>query len=151
MSDRSVGADVFLPFPIEFLIWDTPRSHQSANTRAKERWRRQVHEIAASHARMLGDLHYIDERPLALTLLYFPPAPMDGDIDNIVKLIADGMVSVFYPDDRVLERIVVQKFEPGVPAVFRTPTATLEQAASTRTRPVLYIRLDDDLTWREAA
>jgi hypothetical protein len=73
---------------------------------------------------------------------------MIGDVDNFVKLIVDGMVAIVYPDDRLLERIVVQKFEPGVESVFHSLTPTLEQAVETNP-PVIYIRIDDDLGWRE--
>jgi len=56
---------------------------------------------------------------------------MDGDIDNMVKLIIDGMVATIYPDDRILERIIVQKFEPGSESVFHSLTPTFEQAVET--------------------
>lgn len=69
---------------------------------------------------------------------------MQGDVDNIVKPIADGMLAVIYPNDRVIERITVQKFEPGVDTVFRSLTPTLRRAIETEP-PVLYIRTDDDL------
>ena len=51
----------------------------------------------------------LDDTPLAEKILYFAPAPMDGDVDNIVKLILDGMLRVVYLDDRVVERVIVQK------------------------------------------
>ena len=73
---------------------------------------------------------------------------MSGDVDNIVKLIVDGMATIIYPDDRLLERIIVQKFEPGVESVFHSLTPTLEKAIETDP-PVIYIRIDDDLGWRQ--
>lgn len=151
MSDAPVNPELFLPFPIEFLIWDTPRSQQSNNTKGKEQWKRKVGAAANAHARTLRDFFLIDERPLAATIFYFLPAPMDGDVDNIVKLIVDGMITVIYPHDRLLERIVVQKFEPEIPSIFSSLTPTLEQAAETDDRPVIYIRIDDDLAWRNVA
>ncbi len=57
------------------------------------------------------------------------------------------MTTVIYPDDRLLERITVQKFEPGVDVVFQSLTPALEQAVE-GDRPVIYIRIDDDLGWR---
>jgi crossover junction endodeoxyribonuclease RusA len=148
MSDDRLEPDTSLPFPIEFVIRDTPRSHQSANSRGKERWKRRVGEIAGTHVKTLRDFYFIDRRPLAVTIFYFPPAAMNGDVDNIVKLIVDGMVAVIYLDDPILERIIVQKFEPGVEAVFHSLTPTLERAVETDP-PVIYIRIDDDLSWRE--
>jgi hypothetical protein len=73
---------------------------------------------------------------------------MDGDIDNIVKLIIDGMVTIIYPDDQLIERVVVQKFEPGVESVFNSLTPMLERAVEIEP-PVIYIRIDDDLSWRQ--
>lgn len=148
MSDVPLEPDISLPFPIEFVIRDTPRSHQSPNTKGKELWKRKVGKIASSHVKTLRDFFFIDRRPLAATIFYFPPTEMGGDVDNIVKLIVDGMATIIYPDDRLLERIVVQKFEPGVESVFHSLTPTLEQAVETDP-PVIYIRIDDDLSWRE--
>lgn len=148
MSDVPLEPDISLPFPIEFVIRDTPRSHQSSNTKGKELWKQKVGEIASAHVRTLRDSFFIDHRPLAATIFYFPPTQMGGDVDNIVKLIVDGMVTILYPDDRLLERIIVQKFEPGIESVFHSLTPTLEHAADTDP-PVIYIRIDDDLSWRQ--
>jgi Holliday junction resolvase RusA-like endonuclease len=79
----------------------------------------------------LRDLYYLDGRVLAATIFYFPSVPMEGDVDNIVKLIIDGMVSVIYSDDWLLERVVVQKFEPGVEFVMHSLTPILEEAIRT--------------------
>nr|WP_294507173.1 RusA family crossover junction endodeoxyribonuclease [uncultured Rhodopila sp.] len=136
-----------MPFPVEFLIQDTPLSHQSKNANAKERWKRKVGEAAKARVDALRDFFFLDGRALAATIFYFPSAPMDGDVDNIVKLIVDGMIAVIYPDDRLLERITVQKFEPETDTVLRSLTPTLEQATEME-RPVVYIRIDDDLRWR---
>ena len=106
MSDAPPGSDLSLPFPIEFMIRDTPRSHQSANAKGKERWKHRVGELAREHATTLRDFFFIDDRPLSATIFYFPPSRMEGDVDNIVKLIIDGMIPIFYPDDRLLERII---------------------------------------------
>ena len=96
----------------------------------------------------LRDFYFIDDRPLAATIFYFPPTEMRGDVDNIVKLIVDGMDTIVYPSDQRIERVVVQKFEPGVEVVFRSLTPTLQQALETDP-PVIYIRIDDDLSWRQ--
>ena len=150
MSDSPLEPDISLPFPIEFVIRDTPRSHQSPNAKAKELWKRKVREIADAHVKTLREFYFIDQRPLAATIFYFPPVENDGDLDNIVKLVVDGMVPVIHLDDRVLERITVQKFEPGMEAVFRSLTSTLERAVETYP-PVIYIRIDDDLGWRQVS
>ena len=111
-------------------------------------WKRKIGAIANAHVKTLRDFFYLDHRPLAATIFYFPPTKMDGDVDNIVKLIVDGMNTIIYPDGQLLERIIVQKFEPGVESVFQSLTPALEQAAETEP-PVIYIRIDDDLSWRQ--
>jgi Holliday junction resolvase RusA-like endonuclease len=148
LSDTPIEPDISLPFPIEFLIRDTPRSHQSKNVAAKEKWKQTVASAARARVNTLGDLFYLDVRVLAATIFYFPLAPMEGDVDNIVKLIIDGMANVIYPDDRLLQRVVVQKFEPDVELVIHSLSTTLEEATRAE-RPVIYIRVDDDLSWRK--
>jgi hypothetical protein len=68
---------------------------------------------------------------------------MQGDIDNIVKPILDAMERHIYLDDRQVERVVVQKFEPGNVYQFPTPSAMLDKALN-HEKPVLYVRLSDD-------
>jgi Holliday junction resolvase RusA-like endonuclease len=147
LSEAILEPDLSLPFPVEFLIQDTPLSHQGKNANAKERWKRKVGEAAKARVDALKDFFFLDDRALAATIFYFPSAAMDGDVDKIVKLILDGMIAVIYPDDRLLERITVQKFEPETDTVLRSLTPTLKQATEME-RPVVYIRIDDDLRWR---
>jgi len=90
--------DISLPFPIELPpVRDTPLSLQSKNGKAREAWKRKIGEIANAHVKTLRDFYYLDNRPLAVTIFYFPPAEMVGDVDNIVKLILDGMDKIVYP------------------------------------------------------
>ncbi len=142
------GDDVSLPFPLEFIIPEVPRSGQSANARAREAWKGRVACRAAAHVRTLREFYFLDPRPLAVTILYFPFGAMRGDVDNIVKPILDGLIGILYPDDRVIERVTVQKFEPGVIPILRRVSPTLARAIGTAP-PVLYIRLDDNLDWRQ--
>jgi crossover junction endodeoxyribonuclease RusA len=147
LSDEPLDPELSLPFPVEFVIRDTPRSLQASND-GKVRWKQKVGTAARDHADSLRDFFMIDKRPLAATIYYFPPARLEGDVDNIVKLILDGMCKVLYPDDQLIERVVVQKFEPGISWRFPLPSITLD-AASVTEPPVIYIRLDDDLGWRD--
>ncbi len=84
------------------------------------------------------------------TIFYFPPSWMVGDIDNIVKPILDGMVKIAYLDDHCIERVVVQKFEPGVPWLFASPSEALKSAIQME-KPALFVRLEDNLNWRSAS
>lgn len=131
MSAAASEGDLSLPFPVEFLIRDTPRSLQSSRV---AQWKRTVGGIAKAHVATLGEFFLLDDRPLAATILYFPPAPMPGDVDNIVKPILDGMIGVVYLDDHVLERVMVQKFEPGIEVV-SPPQPSRWRRQSERTGP----------------
>jgi crossover junction endodeoxyribonuclease RusA len=66
-----------------------------------------------------------------------------SDIDNIVKPILDALGKHIYVDDSQVERVVVQKFEPGNVFPFTAPTITLEEALN-RPKPLLYVRLSVD-------
>ena len=44
-----------------------------------------------------------------MTLFYFPEERMQGDVDNVVKLVLDALSRHIYVDDAQVERIVVQK------------------------------------------
>ncbi len=79
---------------------------------------------------------------MAVTLYYLPEKPMVGDIDNIVKPILDALSRHLYLDDRQVERVVVQKFEPGAGYQFKQPTAILARALAHR--PVLYVRVSNN-------
>ena len=130
-------------FPLEIVIEGTPVSLAGD----KARWQARVLAATRACVRAVDDLGFLDHRPVAVTILYFLAAAMQGDVDNIVKPILDGMKSAAYPDDKVVERVLVQKFEPGID---RKVTTTSEQLlnALLMEPPVVYIRIDDDLNWR---
>lgn len=92
---------------------------------------------------VLPDGHFATDEPLAITLFYFPDSEMQGDIDNIVKPILDALERHVYLDDRQIQRILVQKFEPGNVFAFSQPSMTLASAIE-RSKPALYVRLSDD-------
>lgn len=129
-----------IAFPIEFLVIGTPVSLSSQNSNAKEQWK---DRIKNSSSRALPNPHFASSERLAVTIYYFPAEPMQGDVDNIVKLILDGMNRHVYTDDRNVERVVVQKFEPGNIFSFSKPTRALIEAINGE-KPILYIRVSSD-------
>lgn len=60
----------------------------------------------------------------------------------MVKLTLDALSPHIYLDDSQIERVVVQKFEPGNVFPFSNPSATLLDAI-TGVKPVLYVRISD--------
>jgi crossover junction endodeoxyribonuclease RusA len=129
-----------IEFPIEFLVRGTPVSLSSQNANAREQWKDRVRNASS---RALPDPHFASTERLGVTIYYFSAEPMQGDVDNIVKLILDGMCRHVFVDDRQVERIVVQKFEPGNIFSFTKPTPLMIEAIN-GPKPVLYIRVTND-------
>lgn len=129
-----------LVFPIEFLVHGTPLSFQSARPNAKEAWKEAVRSQSRA---ILPSGHFVSEGRIAVNLFYFPAEAMQGDIDNIAKLVLDALCRHIYKDDAQVERLLVQKFEPGNEFDFAKPSHML-RAAMIGKRPVLFVRLSDD-------
>jgi crossover junction endodeoxyribonuclease RusA len=128
-----------IAFPIEFLV-SGPVSLSSQNANARDQSKDRV-KNASSIA--LPNPHFVSNDRLSVTIYYFPAAPMQGDIDNIVKLILDGMCRHVFVDDRQVGRLVVQKFEPGNIFSFTRPTPLMIEAIN-GPKPILYIRVSAD-------
>lgn len=94
---------------------------------------------------VLPESHFTTEASIAVTLFDFPETQMQGDLDNIIKPILDAMRKHIYVDDRQVERILVQKFEPGKIFQFRAPSQTLAAAIQGQ-KPLLYVRVSDNPT-----
>jgi len=133
-------------YPLEFFVAQTPMSAQNSG-RSKARWKETVKSAARERVRETDELGFLEAGPVSLTIYYFCAAPMQGDVDNLVKPIMDALIHVAYMDDRHVERAVIQKFEPGDDWEFVKPSEGLEAALATEP-PVLYVRVDNDLLWR---
>lgn len=146
MSSSSITLNSQNGFPVEFVVSGSPVSLQSSR-RSRERWKSQVEAAARECVSEQDEFLFLDDRPLAVTIYVFLDAAMVGDVDNIVKPILDSLNRIIYLDDKVIERVLVQKFEPHVAPVFSAPTAQLLRALDESGSRV-YIRIDDDLSWR---
>ena len=131
-----------ISFPLEFIVPGVPVSSQASRAASKAVWK---NAIRAASANMLPEGYFCSEGRIAVTLFYFPHDEMRGDIDNIVKPILDALSRHVYIDDRQVERLVVQKFDPERMFDFTSPSRTLLEALS-GLKPLLYIRLSDDPT-----
>lgn len=101
---------VEIVFPIEFIVQGTPVSLQVKRSESKLIWKERVRQASSG---VLPESHFATEASLAMTLFYFPSREMEGDVDNIVKPVLDALSRHIYKDDRQVERVWVQKFEPG--------------------------------------
>lgn len=131
-----------IEFPIEFWVRGTPVSLQAKRAVAREQWKEKVRGASDM---ALGGPYFAFDGPIAVTLYYLPSEPMQGDVDNIVKPILDALGQHIYRDDRQVERVVVQKFEPENNFSFQKPTKAFSQALS-EGRPVLYVKISNNPT-----
>jgi crossover junction endodeoxyribonuclease RusA len=129
-----------IEFPVEFIVPGTPVSLQAKRRPSLDEWKARVVEASRT---VLPESHFATGDPVAITLFYFPVSDMQGDLDNIVKPILDALARHVYIDDRQVERILIQKFEPGKVVRFSRPSQMLESALN-HPRPVLYVRVSDD-------
>lgn len=125
--------------PLEFVVRGTAISQQGTSS-TREAWKESVRTAARS---ALPAGAWLLDRPLAVTIFIFPATTMQGDIDNRIKPILDAMVRCVYRDDRLIERLVVQRFEPDSEFAFRSPTAALATAVDAQA-PAVYVRVSDD-------
>ena len=131
---------VEIQFPVEFIVRGTPVSLQAARAKSKEAWKQRVREASFG---ALPEGHFSTDAPISVTLFYFPVFDMQGDVDNIVKPVLDALSKHIYNDDRQVERVWVQKFEPGRIFQFSRPSDVLSDALRGE-KPLLFIRLGDD-------
>jgi crossover junction endodeoxyribonuclease RusA len=129
-----------LSFPIEFIVQGTPVSFQAERAETRNEWKERVKTASSS---VLPQPHFASSDRIAVTIYNLPDEPMQGDVDNIVKLILDALTGHIFLDDRQVERVVVQKFEPGNVFTFARPTETFARALLA-TKPLVYIRVTDD-------
>jgi len=139
---------VEIAFPLEFIVDGVPISAQAKRPASVIAWKERVWLAASGE---LPEGHWAFRGPVAVTILYFPPAAMTGDVDNIVKPILDALRPGIYLDDQQVARVWVQKFEPDGAFAFSSPTSRLVEALERR-RPVVYIRVDtvviaEELRW----
>jgi crossover junction endodeoxyribonuclease RusA len=141
-----------LLFPFDFFIAGTPLSLQARATSLR-RWKDAVADAAQARIREQELQTFLLPSSLAITIYYFPIAPMGGDIDNIVKPILDALIGVTYLHDRMVEMVTVQKFEPQVDWEITNQSEQLTLAldrinASEAPTPMVYVHIADDLSWR---
>lgn len=126
--------------PFEFVVPGTALSLQ-ASSASKTTWRDTIQQAARA---ALPEGAWLLTDPLAVTIYIFPDGQLAGDVDNRVKPILDGMKRCVYDDDELIERIVVQKFEPDRVFRFSSPSAVLAEALDAE-KPAVYIRITADL------
>lgn len=85
--------------------------------------------------------HFATQAPVKMKIYYFSDLPAEFDIDNIVKPIFDSLNKFIYVDDKQVERLVVQKFEPGRIFTFASPSPKLTETIEAE-GPRTYLEID---------
>jgi crossover junction endodeoxyribonuclease RusA len=125
---------VEIEFPLEFIVEGTAVSLQAKRRESIDQWKSRIKEASRT---VLPEEHFATASP------HFPADEMQGDLDNIVKPILDALNRHIYMNDQQIQRILVQKFEPGAVFAFSSPSPVLQDALN-RPKPVLYISLSND-------
>jgi Holliday junction resolvase RusA-like endonuclease len=128
---------VEIEFPVEMMVKGVPLS-QGASTASKDHWKERIRQAARED---LPDVHFAADGPVKVLIYYFADAPMNGDLDNIVKPILDSFSKFIYRDDKQVERFVAQKFEPGRLFTFASPSPKLAETIGTD-GPRVYLQID---------
>ena len=128
--------------PFEFVVSGTAVSLQSKSNKRKAAWQGTVRKAARDK---LPEEDLTLDFPVAVTIYFFPQGLMHADIDNCIKLILDAMKTLIYKDDKHVDRLVVQKFEPERPLeITDEPTECLASALAASV-PVVYVKISTDL------
>ena len=125
--------------PFEFNVPGTPVSLQGSPS-SQEAWKERIRRLARA---ALPEGAWLVEGRLEVTIFLFPAGQMQGDIDNCAKPILDALGKVVYFDDRQIDRLVIQRFEPFVPCQVLDPSRKLIETIGSE-RPVVYIRIDEE-------
>jgi crossover junction endodeoxyribonuclease RusA len=128
---------VEIDFPVELMVPGVPLSLQ-ASTASKNKWK---NRIRAAARKQLPAGHFASQDPIQVKIYYFSDAPVNFDIDNIVKPIFDSLSRFIYIDDKQVERLVVQKFEPGRLFTFASPSPKLAETIDAK-GPRVYLEID---------
>lgn len=130
-----------ITFPIEFVVFGTPISLQGS-AKSKRAWKAQVKEASYD---ALPEGHFWFEGEVSVTIFYFPETTMEGDIDNLAKMIIDTLSGHILKSDRQVARVVIQRFNPDAIFAFSDPSDKLVEALTSE-EPTVFIRVSSDVT-----
>lgn len=124
--------------PLEMLIAGYPISHQTKRKSALDAWKQDVRDQARGQ---MVEGHFALQRLVGVTVYFFPQTALEPDLDNAVKPVLDGLCECVIVDDKQIERLVIQRFEPGRPIPI-VDDSELFNAAVASVVPIIYIRLE---------
>lgn len=123
--------------PFEFYIQGTPVSLQ-ASARSKTNWKNRLKRVIRTK---LPEQVWLLQEPVRVELLLFLDTEMQGDLDNILKPILDSLEGEIIVNDRLVEEILIKKYEPERIIDLIDPSETLIEAQQSD-RPTLYVKVE---------
>ena len=123
--------------PFEFYIQGTPVSLQ-ARARSKTNWKNRLKRVIRTK---LPEQVWLLQEPVRVELLLFLDTEMQGDLDNILKPILDSLEGEIIVNDRLVEEILIKKYEPERIIHLIDPSETLIEAQQSD-RPTLYVKVE---------
>ncbi len=125
--------------PFECNVPGIPVSHQGSPT-SRDAWKQRIREVVRA---ILPEGAWALDVPVEVTIFFLSGDAMTGDLDNRVKPILDALTGPVYIDDRLVDRLVVQRFAPSETCRIINPSAALVAAIGAG-EPIVYIRIDED-------
>lgn len=137
----SLKSDMEPDLPIELIIHGYPVSHQSKRKGAVEKWKQDVHDQAWLQLEAVQEGHFAIQQLLVVTIYFFPRVSLGADLDNVAKPVLDGLTQCAFTDDMLIERLVIQRFEPEKAIKLPEVSPVMEEAFKAD-EPTIYIRLE---------
>ncbi len=132
--------------PFEFVVLDSPVSHQTNDCARLRTWRGQVATAAQQSWPVRQPLL---DSPLKIIVVYFHNgSSVRMDNDNLLKPIQDALIGVIYKDDRQITDSVVRKTALGGAFFVRGMSIILAQSFA-RGREFVYLRIETAPDHRE--
>jgi hypothetical protein len=126
---------------MEFIVPGAPR-RANANPRARRRWRERV--ARAARERLQGE-EVPTAQDLSVLIIYFYLGETALDVDNIAKLLLDGLKGVLFQDDRQVAELQVRKSRFSAGLSLTGASLYLPETIERMTQEgsdVVYVRVD---------
>src|SRR5579863_8057264 len=95
--------------PFEFNVAGVAVSSQGSVS-SREAWKERIRRAARAY---LPEGAWALENRLEVTIFFLSGNEMIGDLDNRIKPILDALTGPVFLDDRLVDRLVVQRFAPS--------------------------------------
>jgi crossover junction endodeoxyribonuclease RusA len=114
-----------VPETFEFIVFGTPRTHQTKSPKSRSDWVEKVRSAAMTDWPARADPIGSE---LSVLIIYFHEGRTALDIDNIIKPILDAMSGTIFTDDALVTEIRARKTRLGPGFAVDNPSGNLAAA-----------------------